>query len=333
MNSDIFDFEITRDRIAQYPLENREDARLMVVNRKDEDIFHLKFNDIISFFSPGEVIVLNNTKVIPARLIGKKETGGKIEVLLLRKQNDGIWEVLIRGKIKPETKIVFEQIQAVVLGKNEYGSYTVKFNTDDDEKIFSIGKLPLPPYIKRDPEQKDYQYYQTVYAEKIGSVAAPTAGLHFTENILNQLKNKGIIVEFLTLHIGWASFRILDKSSKNYVPPEYFEISEKTSDVINRALIEKRKICAVGTSTVRALESAFKDNRILPTRGFTELFIRPGYVFHCVDKMVTNFHLPGSTHLYMVCAFGGNKLIERAYRTAIEKGYRFYSYGDAMLII
>ncbi|MGB9642768.1 MAG: tRNA preQ1(34) S-adenosylmethionine ribosyltransferase-isomerase QueA [Candidatus Ratteibacteria bacterium] len=329
----IFEYDLPSDRIAQRPLEERDQARLMLVDRHRNVVEHFIFKDIVHFFSSGEVIVLNDSRVIPSRLYGKKETGGHIELLLLSKVDEKIWEVLIHGKIKPGVKLQFADISALVLEKNKVGSWMVQFDADD-QKISEIGKMPIPPYMKRIPDDRDIIDYQTVYAKKHGSIAAPTAGLHFTNEILEQLKAKGVVICFLTLHIGWASFRKINFDGKQpVVLPEFFEISEETASIINNAINSGKKICAVGTSTVRALESSFVNGAIVGCKRSTDLFIEPGYHFHCINKMITNFHLPGSTHLYMVCAFGGTSLIQKAYLTAIEEKYRFYSYGDAMLII
>lgn len=331
MNEKIFHYHLPEELIVSRPPDKRENARLMLVDRLKGEMKNLKFKDIIDYFAPGEILLLNNTKVIPARLYGRKTTGGAVEILLLQKKKPGLWQALIRGKIKEGTKMLFEKFMAVVLEKYPDGSWLVRFDAEDDE-IFESGKMPIPPYLKRPPDERDNYDYQTVYAKKSGSVAAPTAGLHFTKEILNQLKEKGVIIIFLTLHMGWASFRILrDKGNK--VPSEFFEVSSKTAKIINNALKRGVKICAVGTGTVRAIESAFKEEKVIPRKGYTDLFIEPGYQFHCVHKMITNFHLPNSTHLYMVCAFGGKELIQKAYNEAIERKYKFYSYGDAMLII
>ncbi|HOJ30496.1 MAG TPA: tRNA preQ1(34) S-adenosylmethionine ribosyltransferase-isomerase QueA [bacterium] len=331
--SKIFHYDLPSDRIAQRPLEKRDEARLMLVDRQRNSIEHFVFKDIVNFFSSGEVIVLNDSRVIPSRLYGKKDTGGHVELLLLRKVDEKNWEVLIRGKIKSGTKLLFGEISAVVLGRNKIGSWLVQFDADD-QKISDIGRMPIPPYMKRMSDERDSIDYQTVYARKHGSIAAPTAGLHFTHQIFEQLRQKGVITCFLTLHIGWASFRKIEfDGEKPVVLPEFFEISEETASVINKAIHSGKKICAVGTSTVRAIESSFANGAVVARKGSTDLFIEPGYHFSCINRMITNFHLPGSTHLYMVCAFGGTSLIQRAYLTAIEKEYRFYSYGDTMLII
>ncbi|HON05027.1 MAG TPA: tRNA preQ1(34) S-adenosylmethionine ribosyltransferase-isomerase QueA [bacterium] len=335
MNNKIFEYELPQDRIAQRPLEKREEAKFMIVNRQTGKIEHSIFKNIVNFFSNSDVLVLNNTRVIPARLYGKKETGGKIEILLLKKIQPSIWEVLIRGKIKEGMQILFDEISGTVLKKNDVGSWILQFDTDDDEKVFSIGRVPIPPYIKRDDDEKDITDYQTVYAEKYGSVAAPTAGLHFTKNILKELENKGVVITFITLHIGYASLRIYRGfDEKKLILPEFFEISEESASVLNDAIRTGKKICAVGTSTVRAIESVEKaNNKICACKRYTDLFIEPGYEFRYINKMITNFHLPRSTHLSMVCAFGGTELIQKAYTIAVDTGYRFYSYGDAMLII
>ncbi|MCM8815020.1 MAG: tRNA preQ1(34) S-adenosylmethionine ribosyltransferase-isomerase QueA [Candidatus Omnitrophica bacterium] len=331
MISRIFYYKVPKELIAVRPAEKREEAKLMVVNRVNGEIRHMIFKDIVNLFEEGEVLLLNNTKVIPARLYGKKITGGKVEALLLKNKGKNIWDVLIRGKVKCGTKLVFDRISAVVIDRNPDSSWVVSFDASQHE-LFSIGKIPVPPYLKRLADERDEFDYQTVYAKEYGSVAAPTAGLHFTEDILNQMERKGVNIAYLTLHIGWFSFRLIDKG-ENSVLPEYFSIPETTAEIINNAISSGQKICCVGTSTSRAIESSFKDGKIIAQSGFTDLFIKPDYIFHCVNKMITNFHLPGSTHLYIVCAFGTTDLIRKAYMTAIENRYRFYSYGDAMLII
>ncbi|MCM8765046.1 MAG: tRNA preQ1(34) S-adenosylmethionine ribosyltransferase-isomerase QueA [Candidatus Omnitrophica bacterium] len=331
MSGEIFHYDLLQERIATRPLENREEAKLMLVNRATAEIKHLKFKNVIDYFDAGEVLLLNNTRVIPARLHGKKNTGGRVEVLLLQKTQRNVWNTLIRGKVREKTELILGRISAVVISKNPDGSWMVKFDASQEE-LFRAGRMPVPPYLKRLSDQRDEFDYQTVYAKEYGSVAAPTAGLHFTENILKQMKKKGVIISFLTLHIGWASFRMIEKGSTT-VLPEFFCVPETTAEIVNNALESGRKICAVGTSTVRAIESSFKNGKIIARAGFTDLFIKQGYFFHCVNRMITNFHLPGSTHLYMVCAFAGTELIQKAYLSAIEHQYRFYSYGDAMLII
>ncbi|MCX8082125.1 MAG: tRNA preQ1(34) S-adenosylmethionine ribosyltransferase-isomerase QueA [bacterium] len=332
----MFDYHLPKELIAQYPFKKRDKARLMVLNRNKGEIKENIFNEITEYFEEGDTLVLNDSKVIPARLRGKKNTGGKIEIFLLRKTQPYIWEVLIRGNIKQkqECEVIKEnrKLSLKILERTATGSYIIEFPTDKESEIFNFGEIPLPPYIKRKPEKEDDIFYQTVYGKKEGSVAAPTAGLHFTNPLLGKIENKGINITYITLHIGWASFKILRDTEKE-VGEEFIEISEEASKIINKTKKEKRRVIAVGTSTVRTLESSVKEGRIIPSCGYTDLFIKPGFKFKIVDALITNFHLPGSTHLLLVCAFGGTHFIEKAYKIAIEKKYRFYSYGDAMLIV
>ncbi len=332
-------YTLPKDLIAQYPLIDREKARLLVVNRKTEKLEERCFSDITGYFEKGDVLVLNNSKVIPARLKGRKITGGLVEIFLLKKIGPYRWEVLLRGNIKASQLCRIEKknnedasLMVEIEKKNENGSYIARFDTDEDEKIFRFGEVPLPPYIKRKADKDDEEYYQTVYAKRQGSVAAHTAGLHFTTRILEEIASTGVQIVYLTLHIGWSSFKILKENEKS-VGEEFFEISDKTASVINTAKQQGRKIFAAGTSSVRALESAVNNRCLTAASRRTELFIKTGFNFSIVDAMLTNFHLPGSTHLYLVCGFAGADIIEKAYKVAVEKKYRFYSYGDAMLII
>ncbi|MCM8802725.1 MAG: tRNA preQ1(34) S-adenosylmethionine ribosyltransferase-isomerase QueA [Candidatus Omnitrophica bacterium] len=326
----MFNFDLPKELIAQYPLKEREKARLMVVYREGKKIEENIFENIGDYIDDNYVIVLNDTKVIPARIICKKQTGGKIEILLLERLNENRWSVLIKGKVKDRTKFSKEKLEGEVVEKKQNGSFIVEFNLNYEE-LLKYGDIPLPPYIKRKPTNRDKIYYQTIYAKKEGSIAAPTAGLHFTESLIKNLKNKGIEFYYITLHIGWSSIKIL-KNGKG-IGKEYFEISEETAERLNDSKSKGKKIIAVGTSTVRALESAFENGKIRPYNGYTNLFIKPGYNFKFIDALITNFHLPNSTHLYIVCAFAGSEIIEKAYKIAIEKKYRFYSYGDSMMII
>lgn len=332
-------YDLPDNLIARYPLKEREKARLMVLSRKDKNIKNTVFREVKKYFSEGDVLVLNNSRVIPARLRGRKSTGGRVEVFLLKKAGPFMWEVLLKGNIREGHSCIIENpekrrdvLSVAVRQKKENGSYIAEFDTDDDKAIFSFGDTPLPPYIKREAEAKDAEYYQTVYAEKDGSVAAHTAGLHFTAELLNEIAERGVKVVYLTLHIGWSSFRLL-KSERDKVGEEFFEIDRNAADTLNEAKEKSKKIFAVGTSTVRALESAVEKECIGAVSGYTNLFIRPGFEFRAADAMITNFHLPGSTHLHLVCGFAETGLVERAYKMAVEKKYRFYSYGDAMLII
>lgn len=340
-----FDYSLPEGFIAQYPLKDREKARLMVVERKGEGnggaIREGIFTDAEGYLHSGDVLVLNDTKVIPARLWGVKETGGRVEIFLLRKSGAFRWEALVRGKVREGQVCRLEDKKnpgsaaggtVKIAGRTESGSYIAEFSTDSEDEILRFGETPLPPYIKRSPEGEDKDYYQTVFADKKGAVAAPTAGLHFTREMLGRIEKKGVKVVYITLHIGWASFKIL-KNEKNTPGAEYREIPEETASAINSAKKSGGRIFAVGTSVVRALESSVQDGRIVPGAGYTDLFIQTGFDFRAVEALITNFHLPGSTHLYLVCAFAGVDLIERAYNAAVEKKYRFYSYGDAMLIL
>ncbi len=337
----VFDYHLPDGLIAQYPLKDREKARLMAVSRRDGEIREGVFADAEGYFENGDALVLNDTRVIPARLWGFKDTGGRVEIFLLRKKEPRVWEVLIRGNIREGQSCRIEDIKsaggeppefAKVTGRTESGSYIAEFSAESDEKLFGLGETPLPPYIKRSPTEEDRDYYQTVYAEKRGAVAAPTAGLHFTREMLERIEKKGVKIVFITLHIGWASFKIL-KEEKNTVGEEFREITEEAAGTINSVKKSGGRIFAVGTSVVRALESSVRDGRVVSGAGCTDLFIQAGFDFRTVDALITNFHLPGSTHLYLVCAFAGVDLTEKAYKAAVEKKYRFYSYGDAMMII
>jgi len=328
--NEIFNFNLPKELIAQYPLKEREKARLMVIFKEKGEIVEDIFENIDKYLKKGDILVLNNTRVIPARLKCKKETGGKIEILLLKNIDNYHWKVLAKGRVKEGIKFYSQDLEGEILNRNEDGSFTVRFNKDKDE-IKKYGQVPLPPYIKREPEEIDKTYYQTVYATKNGSIAAPTAGLHFTEEIIEKLKKNGVEILFITLHMGWPSIKILKDTEKS-VGEEYCEIFEDVCEKINKGKKEGRKIIAVGTGTTRALESAWKEDRIYPFIGYTNLFIKPGFKFNVIDGLITNFHLPGSTHLLLVYAFCG-EILKKAYNLAIEKKYRFYSYGDSMLII
>ncbi|MDD3726450.1 MAG: tRNA preQ1(34) S-adenosylmethionine ribosyltransferase-isomerase QueA [Candidatus Ratteibacteria bacterium] len=333
--NETFDYYLPEELIAQHPLKERDKARLMVIDRKKKEIREDIFSEVKKYFKKGDTLVLNNSRVIPARLRGTKKTGGKVEIFLLKKMEECRWEVLLRGNIKQgqECRITKDgrSISVNVLKKTEKGSYIAEFSTNDETEILYFGETPLPPYIKRQVEKEDRASYQTVYAKKDGSVAAPTAGLHFTNEMLKEMEEAGINVVYVTLHIGWASFKLLKKEQA--VEEEYIEVSPETADIINRTKRDSGKVIAVGTSTVRTLESSVDRGKIVPVCRYTNLFIKGNFRFKIVDALITNFHLPGSTHLYLVCAFAETEMIEKAYKKAVEKRYRFYSYGDAMLII
>jgi S-adenosylmethionine:tRNA ribosyltransferase-isomerase len=338
-----FDYELPKELIAKFPVEPRDSSRLMVLHRNTGEIEHRVFRDIVEYLKPGDVLVINDTKVIPARLFGKLETGGKVELLLVRQPGLGIWEVMAKParKLKEGKRIYFdEELEAIVKGYGGEGRRIVEFilksNKDFMEKLEEIGHIPLPPYIEREEKPEDREKYQTVFARKEGAVAAPTAGLHFTEELLQKLKDKGIIIKNITLHVGPGTFKPVkvENVEEHQMDYETYHVPEDTAAEINRAKEEGRRVIAVGTTVTRTLESAAeKDGKVKSGEGSTNLFIYPGYRFKVIDALITNFHLPRSTLLMLVSAFAGRERILNAYREAVEKGYRFYSYGDAMFIL
>lgn len=338
-----FDYELPKELIAKFPVEPRDSSRLMVLHRNTGEIEHRIFRDIALYLKPGDVLVINDTKVIPARLFGKLETGGKVELLLVRQPGLGIWEVMAKParKLKEGKRIYFdEELEAVVKGYGGEGRRIVEFilksNKDFMEKLEEIGHIPLPPYIEREEKPEDRAKYQTVFARKEGAAAAPTAGLHFTEELLQKLKDKGIIIKNITLHVGPGTFKPVkvENVEEHQMDYETYHVPEATAAEINRAKEEGRRVIAVGTTVTRTLESAAeKDGKVKPGEGSTNLFIYPGYRFKVIDALITNFHLPRSTLLMLVSAFAGRERILNAYREATLKGYRFYSYGDAMFIL
>ncbi len=345
-----FDYELPEELIAQRPSEKRENSKMMVLKRENHQILHKNFFNIVDFLDENCVLILNNTKVMPARLYGYKDTGAKIEVFLLKKyessSNDSRWEVLIRPskrvRVGTIIKVSDELSVEVVMPLPDDGKWVVKMIYEGDllQILHKVGNIPLPPYIERkmateELRQLDFERYQTVYAKNEGSVAAPTAGLHFTEDVLNQLKAKGVQIGYVTLDVGIGTFRpvkcenILD----HHMDSEAFEITQETADLINKAKSEGKKIVAVGTTTVRTLETAYKIyGEIKACRAASELFIYPPYEFKVIDKLITNFHLPKSTLLMLVSALAGKDFIFEAYAEAIKEKYRFYSYGDCMFI-
>lgn len=347
-----FGFELPKKLIAQDPAPNRDESRLMVIYRDSGKIEHKTFKDIINYFDDGDVMVFNNTKVFPARLYGKKEkTGAKIEVFLLRELNRDarLWDVLVdpARKIRVGNKLYFSDdhdndiLVAEVVDNTTSRGRTIRFLYDGPEEEFqkdlnTLGNTPLPKYITRAPKESDRERYQTVYAKEIGAVAAPTAGLHFSKELMKRLEIKGLGFAEITLHIGLGTFRTIDVEdlSKHKMDAEYFRVGPEAVNVVNKAKENRRKICAVGTTSMRAVESAVSAEGMLkPAEGWTNKFIYPPYDFNIADAMVTNFHLPKSSLLIMVCAFGGYDLIMEAYEVAIKEEYRFFSYGDAMLIL
>jgi S-adenosylmethionine:tRNA ribosyltransferase-isomerase len=347
-----FDFDLPKKLIAEYPSENRDESRLLVVNRKTGEISHKVFKDIINIFNEDDVMVLNNTRVFPARLYGKKEkTGAEIEVFLLRQLNQEmrLWDVLVdpARKIRVGNKLYFTDendndiLVAEVVDNTTSRGRTIRFLFDGPEEEFRtrldmLGQTPLPRYISRQPENLDRERYQTVYAKEIGAVAAPTAGLHMSHELMKRMLVKGIHFAEITLHIGLGTFRSIDVEdlSKHRMDAEYFNIPKSSSDLVNEAKNNGHRVCAVGTTSMRALESSVSAEKFLkPAEGWTNKFIYPPYDFSIADSMITNFHLPKSSLLIMVCAFGGHDLIMKAYEIAQKEQYRFYSYGDAMLIL
>ena len=351
-----FDYNLPEELIAQYPSDNRDESRLLVLDKKSGKIEHTVFKDIINYLSPSDLLVLNDTLVFPARLIGrKKKTGGKVEVFLLKEISQNRWEIIPHSAFRNQNSV------DVVFGDGELecklsGNEAIfECNGDIYKKLEKYGKVPLPPYIKRNPpippfrkggqEGFDRERYQTVYAENRGAVAAPTAGLHFTKELLSDIKKYGVETAKVTLHVGYGTFKPVkaENIKEHKIEPEYYEIKESEAIKINNAVKSGKRIVAVGTTTVRTLESVVpvhkfyvvgEESLFFKTQsGYTDLFIYNGFNFKITNALLTNFHLPKSTLLMLVCAFAGRDMVLYAYNEAIKEGYRFYSYGDAMLII
>ena len=344
-----FQFNLPEELLAEFPTENRDESRLMVVNRKTGTIEHKLFKDIIDYFDDGDVMVLNNTKVFPARLYGNKEkTGARIEVFLLRELNaeQRLWDVLVdpARKIRIGNKLYFgddDSLVAEVIDNTTSRGRTLRFLYDGSyeefrEKLVELGETPIPKYINREVTPEDAERYQTIYAKEEGAVAAPTAGLHFSKHLLKRLEIKGIDFAEVTLHVGLGTFNPVEVEdlSKHKMDSEEMIISQQACDIINNAKAKKRRVCCIGTTAMRAMESSVSSQRTLnPYTGWTNKFIFPPYDFSVANCMITNFHMPESTLLMQVAAFGGYDLVMKAYKEAIQEKYRFYSYGDAMLII
>ena len=343
-----FKFGLPLELLAMHPAPNRDESRMMVIDRKTGTIEHKQFKDIINYFGDGDVMVVNDTKVFPARLYGNKEkTNAKIEVFLLRELNAEmhLWGVLVdpARKIRVGNKLYFGdgQLVAEVVDNTTSRGRTIRFlfdgNADDFARVVdTLGETPLPKYIKRKIEPEDRDRYQTIFAENKGAVAAPTAGLHFTKQVMKRLEINGVEIAPVTLHVGLGSFRQVDVEdlTKHKMDSENYIIPETTADIVNKALDNKKKVCAIGTTCLRTLEtSTTANNRLKPNQGWTDKFIFPPYDFKIADAMVTNFHAPESTLLMMACAFGGYDLIMKAYKTAVKEKYNFLSYGDCMLIL
>ena len=336
-----FNYELPEELIAQTPIKKRDESRLMILNRKEQTIEHKKFKDIIEYLQPGDILVRNNTKVIPARLYGKKETGANVEFLLLNNIENDIWEAIVRpgNKLHVGTKVIFGDgiLEANILEIMPGGTRKVEFKYQGifNEILDKIGLMPLPPYIHETLKEKDR--YQTVYAKYEGSAAAPTAGLHFTPELLQKIEEKGIEIANVTLHVGIGTFRPVKEQTieEHKMHSEHFYIKQEDVDKINKAKKEGRRLIAVGTTSCRVLESIADENTgmVKPIEDDTEIFIYPGYKFKCIDGLITNFHLPESTLLMLVSALAGKEYIMKAYKEAVKEKYRFFSFGDAMFII
>ena len=341
MKTSDFYFDLPKELIAQDPLEDRSSSRLLVLDRKTGAREHRIFRDIVEYLNPGDCLVINNTKVIPARLYGAKEgTQAKIEILLLKRREGDVWETLVKPgkKAKPGTKISFGDglLTGEVLDVVEEGNRLIKFTYDGifEEILDRLGQMPLPPYITH--QLKDKNRYQTVYAKHDGSAAAPTAGLHFTPELLRQIEEKGVKIAHVTLHVGLGTFRPVkvEDVTQHHMHSEYFFIEEDQAKLINDTKAAGGRVIAVGTTSCRTLESAVgEDGKLKATSGWTDIFIYPGYQFKVIDALITNFHLPESTLLMLVSALAGKENIMNAYEEAVKERYRFFSFGDAMFIM
>lgn len=341
MKTKDFYFDLPQELIAQTPLKSRSKSRMLVIDRKKNEIMHKKFDEIVDYFNTGDCLVLNNTKVLPARIFGKKATGATVEFLLLERLDiEDTWRCLVKPgkKARPGAEFVFGEnlFTGKVVSIDEGGTRLVQFDYQGvfEELLDEVGQMPLPPYIKE--ELKEQNRYQTVYAKHVGSAAAPTAGLHFTDELLSKIREKGVNIAFVTLHVGLGTFRpvkaenILDHEMHS----EYYTLDEKNAKLINDAKDSGAKIISVGTTSTRTLESIANDHgEIKAMSGWTDIFIYPGYEFKAIDGLITNFHLPESTLIMLVSAFANREIVLKAYKEAVEEKYRFFSFGDAMLII
>ncbi|MBY6800821.1 tRNA preQ1(34) S-adenosylmethionine ribosyltransferase-isomerase QueA [Clostridium botulinum] len=335
-----FDFYLPEELIAQHPMEKRDEARLLVLDKKTGGIEHKIFKDILDYLTPNDCLVLNNTRVLPARLIGaKEETGGKMEFLLLKRKEKDVWETLVKPGKRAQigARFIFGngELKAEVIGMGEEGSRIVKFYYEGifEEILDQLGQMPLPPYIKEKLDDKEM--YQTVYSKEEGSAAAPTAGLHFTEELLKKIKEKGVKLAFLTLHVGLGTFRPVkvENIQEHVMHSEYYKMDKETAEIINDTKEKGGRVIAVGTTSCRTLETIGDiEGKVREQSGWTDIFIYPGYKYKVVDALITNFHLPQSTLLMLVSALAGRDNIMNAYNVTVEKEYRFFSFGDAMFI-
>lgn len=338
-----FKYGLPKELIAKYPADRRDESQLMVLNRKEKTIQHKKFKNLVDHLHEGDVLVINKTKVYPARIYANKSrTGAKVELLLLRELSENLWEVSVNParKVRIGNKLeITDDVVSDVVDNTVSGGRVVRFKDVTQQELYKIidekGECPLPPYIDREPEKEDKKRYQTVFAEERGAVAAPTAGLHFTEDIMEQLEEKGVILKDVILHIGLGTFKpvTVEDLSRHRMDSEYYELGPDTVDALNTAKDENRRVVAVGTSVVRTLETVTVAGfNVAPGKGWTDEFIYPPYEFKMVDALITNFHQPESTLLMLAAAFAGHEFLMKSYREAIKKEYRFFSYGDAMFI-
>lgn len=342
MNIEDFDFHLPEELIAQTPLKDRTASRLLVLDRETKEIGHRHFSDITGYLKKGDCLVLNDTRVLPARLYGiKQDTGAKIEVLLLHQEEQDSWEVLTKParKVKEGTELIFGdgKLKAVCTGTKEHGGRMLKFSYEGIfyEVLDQLGEMPLPPYIKEQLPEKER--YQTVFAREQGSAAAPTAGLHFTTELLKEIEAMGVTIAFITLHVGLGTFRpvSVDDVETHEMHSEFYQMNEETAGILNRTKVEGGRIISVGTTSTRTLETIARDNdgTFKASRGWTDIFIYPPYEFKAIDGLITNFHLPKSTLIMLVSALADRESILNAYETAVKERYRFFSFGDAMLIL
>ena len=341
MKTSDFFYDLPEELIAQDPLEDRTASRLLVLNRETGAVEHKIFSDVIDYLNEGDCLVINNTRVIPARLIGEKEgTGGKVEVLLLKRRANDVWETLVKPgkKLRPGARVTFGdgRLKADILEIAEEGNRLVRFYYEGifEERLDSLGEMPLPPYITHKLEDKEM--YQTVYAKFDGSAAAPTAGLHFTKELLNKIEEKGIKIASITLHVGLGTFRPVkvDDVNNHHMHTEWYEVNAEAADIINETKRNGGRVICVGTTSCRTIESVADENGYMKAKtGETDIFIYPGYKFKIMDGLITNFHLPESTLVMLVSAFAGKENVLAAYETAVKERYRFFSFGDAMILI
>ncbi len=336
-----FNYELPKELIAQHPYDKRDEARLMVLDKNEELIEHKVFKDVIDYLNPGDCLVINNTKVIPARLYGKKDTGANVQFLLLKRIEGDTWEAMVKpgNKLKPGSKVIFGDglLKATVQEILEGGNRKVEFEYNGifNEILDQIGMMPLPPYII-EASREDNEKYQTVYARYEGSAAAPTAGLHFTEELLEKIKEKGVEVANVTLHVGIGTFRPVkvETVEEHEMHSEHYYIKKEDADKINKAKLNGNRVIAVGTTSCRVLESVSDEKGMVKEiEGDTSIFIYPGYKFNCIDSLITNFHLPESTLIMLVSSLAGKDFIMKAYNEAVKKEYKFFSFGDAMIIL